>query len=62
VEAKVERLVVKPKSGKVALEWGKNAPGMEDEENEDDRRDDGEGSDGDELGGTDDERVRVFDY
>jgi len=41
MEAKVERLVLKPESGKVALEWGKNAPGTEQEE-----YDEGDGSNG----------------
>jgi hypothetical protein len=34
MEAKVERLVVKAESRKVALEWGKNAPGMEQDDND----------------------------
>jgi hypothetical protein len=47
MEAKVERLVVKPESGKVALEWGKNAPGMEQDDNDaSDGSNDSEESDG----------------
>jgi hypothetical protein len=47
MEAKVERLVLKPESGKVALEWGKNAPGMEQDDNDaSDGSNDSEESDG----------------
>jgi hypothetical protein len=34
VRAKVARLVVKPESGNIALVWGRNAPGVEQDEDE----------------------------
>jgi hypothetical protein len=43
MEAKVERLRVKPESGKVALEWGKGAPGIEQEVHEEEHEEDDEG-------------------
>jgi hypothetical protein len=44
MEAKVQRLRVKPESGKVALEWGKDAPGIEPGREPEPEEEEGDGS------------------